>query len=77
MRRVVRVVEGFPIRVGVVIRKHLGECLAACSEILNEVTALEHAEVLAMRRAVSFASDEGSTRYWWPFCDPTNQFYGD
>jgi ribonuclease HI len=45
--------------VGVVIRNHLGECLAACSELIYEVTAPELAEALAVRRAVSLAGDEG------------------
>lgn len=45
--------------VGVVIRNHLGEFVAACSELLNEVTAPEIAEALAVRCALSLADDEG------------------
>jgi ribonuclease HI len=45
--------------VGVVIRNHLGECVAACSELLNEVTTPEITEVLAVRRALSLADGEG------------------
>jgi ribonuclease HI len=45
--------------IGVVIRNHLGECLAACSELLDEVTVSELAEALVLRRALSLADDEG------------------
>ena len=45
--------------VGVVIRDHNGACLAACSELVDMVTARETAEVLAMRRALSLACEEG------------------
>jgi hypothetical protein len=48
--------------VGVVIRDHNGQCLAACSEYITEVTSPEFAEALALRRAVSFAQDEGFGR---------------
>jgi ribonuclease HI len=48
--------------VGVVIRNHHGECLAACSELISEVTAPELAEALAVRRAISLAGDEGFGR---------------
>jgi hypothetical protein len=37
----------------------MGLCVAACSELLDEVTVPEVAEALAMRRALSLASDEG------------------
>jgi ribonuclease HI len=46
-------------RIGVVIRNHLGECLAACGELFDEVTASELAEALVLRRALSLADDEG------------------
>jgi ribonuclease HI len=45
--------------VGVVIRSHNGECLAACSELINEVTSPELAEALAIRRALALAREEG------------------
>ena len=38
--------------IGVVIRNHRGECSVACSELLQEVTALEVAEALALQRAL-------------------------
>jgi ribonuclease HI len=44
---------------GVVIRDHNGTCLAACSEQREEVVTPEIAEALAMRRAITFARDEG------------------
>jgi hypothetical protein len=40
------------MRVGVVIRNHRGDCLAACSELIVEISAPELAEVLAMHRAI-------------------------
>jgi ribonuclease HI len=45
--------------VGIVIRSHNGECLAACSELINEVTSPELAEALAIRRALALAREEG------------------
>jgi hypothetical protein len=45
--------------IGVVIRDHTGNCLTACSELLNEVTMPELAEALALRRAVALAVEEG------------------
>jgi ribonuclease HI len=45
--------------VGVVIRDHVGRCLASCNEKLENVTAPELAEALACRRALNFARDEG------------------
>jgi ribonuclease HI len=48
--------------VGVVIRNHLGTCLAGCSELLDGVTAPELAEALEMRHAVSLATDEGFSK---------------
>jgi ribonuclease HI len=45
--------------VGVVIRNHNGVCLAACSELLSEVTSPELAEALAIRRALAFVREEG------------------
>jgi hypothetical protein len=45
--------------VGVVIRNHLSECLAACSELLNDVMTSKPVEALAMRRAISFVGNEG------------------
>ena len=45
--------------VGVVIRGHNGACLAACSELIDMVTAPETAEALAMRRALFLAREEG------------------
>jgi hypothetical protein len=45
--------------IGIVIRDHMGTCLAACKESLKEVTLPELAEALALRRATLFASEEG------------------
>jgi ribonuclease HI len=45
--------------VGVVIRNHNGECIAACSELVDAVTSPELAEALAVRRAISLAGEEG------------------
>jgi hypothetical protein len=44
---------------GVVIRDHSDQCLAACSEHMEEVTKPEIAKALAMRRAITLAKDEG------------------
>jgi ribonuclease HI len=48
--------------VGVVIRDHNGKFLAACSQVLHEVTSPELAEALAVRRAVTLAGEEGLDR---------------
>jgi hypothetical protein len=45
--------------IGVVARNHTGDCLLACSELLEMVTTPEIAEALALRRAVSLAGCEG------------------
>jgi hypothetical protein len=45
--------------VGVVIRDHIGNCLVACNQFLNEVMAKEIAEALAVRCALILARDEG------------------
>jgi hypothetical protein len=45
--------------VGAVIRNHLGECVAACNELIKEVTTPEIAKALAVCRAISLAGDEG------------------
>jgi ribonuclease HI len=45
--------------VGVIIRDHIGNFMAACSQVLNEVTSPEIAEAQAIRCAVSRARDEG------------------
>lgn len=45
--------------VGVVIRNHLGECVAACSELIPNVVVPELAEAFAIRRALSLAGEEG------------------
>jgi ribonuclease HI len=45
--------------VGVVIRNHIGTCLVACSQTFDEVTTPELAEALAIRRAITFAQEEG------------------
>jgi hypothetical protein len=50
--------------VGVVIRNHLGECSAACSELIEAVMAPELAEALAVRRNVSLALEEGFNKVW-------------
>jgi hypothetical protein len=55
------VVFSYPrrMRVSVIIRNHIDDCLAACSELIDEVTTLELAEALAMPRTISLASEEG------------------
>jgi ribonuclease HI len=45
--------------VGIVIKNHMGNFLAACSRLLDQVTVPEIAEALAIRSAVSLAKDEG------------------
>jgi hypothetical protein len=45
--------------IGVVIRNHIGTCLIACSQIVNEVTSLELAESLSIRCALFHVQDEG------------------
>jgi ribonuclease HI len=45
--------------VGVVIRDHIGNCLVACNQLLDEVTPPEIAEALAVRCALTLARDEG------------------
>lgn len=47
------------MRVGMVVRNHIDECLAACSERLDGITTPELAEVLAFHRATALACDEG------------------
>jgi hypothetical protein len=42
-----------------VMRNHNGVCLAACSELLSEVTSPKLAEALAIRRALTFVREEG------------------
>jgi hypothetical protein len=44
---------------GIVIRDHMGLCLAACGERSDNVTMLEMAEALAIRRVIVFAREEG------------------
>jgi hypothetical protein len=43
--------------VGVVIRNHRGICLAACSELIQDVTTPELAEALAIRRALALTRE--------------------
>jgi hypothetical protein len=50
---------------GVVIRNHIGRCVAACSELHEEVTTPEVAKALAMRRALSLAAKKVSAKSWW------------
>jgi ribonuclease HI len=45
--------------VGVMIQNHRGDCLAACSELISEVTSPQLAKALAIRRALSFTREEG------------------
>jgi hypothetical protein len=45
--------------IGVMIQDHTGNCLTACSELLNEVTMSELAEALALCRAVALDVKEG------------------
>jgi ribonuclease HI len=44
---------------GVVIRDHMGMCVAACSNTIEEITIPELAEAHAVRLALSFAKAEG------------------
>jgi phosphotransferase system IIA component len=45
--------------VGVVIRNHNGECLAACSELIPNVMTPKLAEALAVRHALALTQGEG------------------
>jgi hypothetical protein len=47
---------------GVVVRDHTGAFLAACAEHFDEVICPKIAEALALRRAISFAIDEGYSK---------------
>jgi ribonuclease HI len=47
---------------GIVIQNHIGQCVAACSELHEEVMTPEVAEALALRRALSLAGDEGFSK---------------
>jgi hypothetical protein len=47
---------------GVAIRNHIGQCVAACSKLHEEVTTPKVAEALAMRRALSIAGEEGFSK---------------
>jgi ribonuclease HI len=47
---------------GVVIRNHIGQYVAACRELHEEVTTPEVVEALALRRALSLAGDEGFSK---------------
>jgi ribonuclease HI len=47
---------------GAVIRNHIGQCVATCSELHEEVTMPEVVEALALRRALSLAGDEGFSK---------------
>ncbi|KAE8783266.1 non-ltr retroelement reverse transcriptase [Hordeum vulgare] len=48
--------------VGIVVRDHTGSFIAACSESYANVMIPEMAEALAVRRAVSFALEEGYSK---------------
>jgi ribonuclease HI len=47
---------------GIVVRDHAGLFITACGDSQQEVTSPEMAEALALRRAVSFAVNEGFTK---------------
>ena len=42
-----------------IIRDHHGSCLVACRQVFEGIQSPEHAEALALRRAVELARDEG------------------
>jgi hypothetical protein len=44
---------------GVILQNHLGTCIGACRFQLQGFTSPEHAKVLALQRAISFAQDKG------------------
>ena len=48
--------------IGVVIRNHIEDCLLACREHVDEVTAPELAQALALQRAVALTREEGFSR---------------
>jgi hypothetical protein len=41
------------------IQNHNGKCVSTCSELIQDVTAPELAEALAIRRAMTLAREEG------------------
>jgi ribonuclease HI len=47
---------------GVVIRNHIGQYVAACRELHEKVTTPEVVEAMALRRALSLAGDEGFSK---------------
>jgi hypothetical protein len=51
--------------VGIVIRNHNGECVAACSELIPDVMMPELAEALAVRRAMTLARGEAYDKIMW------------
>jgi hypothetical protein len=50
----------------VVIRDHSGTCVAACSDVYQEVTIPELAEAMAVRKTLVFAKEEGLERVSLP-----------
>jgi hypothetical protein len=44
----------------IVIRDHVGMCVAACNNNIEEIIIPELAEAYAVRLSLSFARDEGS-----------------
>jgi hypothetical protein len=44
---------------GVVIRDHLGSCIAACRQYITNLPSPEYGEAIALRRAVFLARDRG------------------
>jgi hypothetical protein len=51
--------------VGVMIQNHNGKCVSTCSELIQDVTAPELAEALAIRRAMTLVRRKATTRSYW------------
>jgi hypothetical protein len=51
--------ESAGMAAGVIIRDHLGTCIAACRQYINNLPSPEYGEAIALRRAVLLARDRG------------------
>jgi hypothetical protein len=47
------------MRVGVLIRSHIGICFIACSQVFDKITAQELEEAPSIRRAMALVHEEG------------------
>jgi hypothetical protein len=63
----------------IVIRNHMGLCVATCSDLLEEVTMPKIAEALVMREDLSLVDDEGFSKVMVVsihlLFGPTSQFF--